>query len=401
MSEPTQVALTAETLEDMITSVVAEAAERIYQAQGSQGGLTVSRAWIYQRPEQVESMGADAPYYVGWIDPDRKRHGKSCGGGPDGKRNAQKLKRKIEAELITGTYGQRNNATWEEFRAEYEAKVVAGLAEATRVQVLIALDHFERLVKPGRVSGIRTATIDHYRALRRQDKGQARGSTVAAGTINKELGYLRAAIRKARKWGYVAEAPDVDLERTAKHVKGHLSPAEFGFCYQACDQMDRPDWWRGLLVVVFLTGWRIGAVMQLRRADVDLAAGTCLVRGESTKGKRDQLVPLHPVVVQHLKRLPGFSERMFPFAGTLRSLRRAFYRLQRLAGLPRRYGFHALKRSFCTLNAPRLDPTALQYLAQHQSFETTRAYYIDQESQAQEAVGKLYIPDVLRTGTDG
>lgn len=396
-----QFALTEEALAGMIDRIVCESAERICAAHEQPGGLVVSRAWVYQRPEQVEKLGADAPWYVGWIDPDKKRHGKSCGVGPDGKRNANQLRRRIEAELVTGTYGTRTNATWSEFRAEYETKVLPGLAPGTREMVRVTLGHFERLVKPGRLASVTAAAIDQYRALRRQDRGRVPGTTVAPTTLNKELGYLRAALRKARRWGYMQEVPAVDMERTVKRIKGHMTPAEFAAVYHACEQMDKPAWWRALLVTIFLTGWRVGAVMQLRRADVDLQDGSVLVRGESTKGRRDQAVPLHPVVLAHLKALPGFTEAMFPFRGSLRTLRRDFYRLQELAGLTRRHGFHSLKRAFCTLNAPRLDPTALQYLAQHQSFETTRAYYIDQESQAQEAVSKIYVPDVLKTGTDG
>ena len=65
-----------------------------------------------------------------------------------GKRNAEKLKKKLEAELMTGTYQMQTHKTWEDFRREYSDRVLAGLAPGTRIQSKVALDHFERIVKP-------------------------------------------------------------------------------------------------------------------------------------------------------------------------------------------------------------------------------------------------------------
>src|SRR5262245_31836572 len=140
--DATGLALTAETLEALIEQTVATAAERIYTA--NQGGLPVSRAWTYKRPEQVREMGeARAPWYVAWIDPDGKRCTRSCGPGTDGRRNAQKLRRKVEAELLTGTYRQQVGRLWCEFRQEYDTKIVPGLAPRTQDAVFHALNRFE------------------------------------------------------------------------------------------------------------------------------------------------------------------------------------------------------------------------------------------------------------------
>jgi hypothetical protein len=63
-----------------------------------------SDAWIFQRSEQVRDVGEEAaPWYVGWYDRDGRRHKESCGTGFQGKKKAERLKRKVEAELLTGT----------------------------------------------------------------------------------------------------------------------------------------------------------------------------------------------------------------------------------------------------------------------------------------------------------
>ncbi len=398
------VGLDADSLQALVESVVATAAEKIYQAQGKEG-LSVSRAWIYQRPEQVRDKGeADAPWYVGWIDPDGERRSKSCGAGTDGKRLAQKLRRQTEAELVTGTYGQRGNVPWEDFRKEYREKVLARLAPRTVVEAEAALDHFTRIVAPKRVGSVKTTDIDLFAAKRRQEPSRKRpGFRMAPATVNKELRHVKAALHKARRWKYLAAVPDFDMEREPRHLPVFLTPEHFAAVYRVCDQARRPacqgytagDWWRGLLVTVYLTGWRIGAVLALRRADVDLDKGEALTRAEDTKGGRDQLVPLHPVVVAHLKRLPGFTAELLPWPRSRRQLLTDWHRLCDLAGVPR-YGFHAAKRAFCTLNAPVLDAGTLQYLAQHASFGTTQAYYINPTARVAEAVSRLFVPDILK-----
>ena len=70
------------------------------------------KAWVYQDAKQVKKRGEDAAsWYVGWFDPDGKKRCESCGPGAVGKSLAKKLRKKREAELITGTYecaGQEN-----------------------------------------------------------------------------------------------------------------------------------------------------------------------------------------------------------------------------------------------------------------------------------------------------
>src|SRR5947209_7651201 len=113
------------------------------------GACHMASAWVYQDDKQIKKRGADkASWYVGWIDPDGKRRCESCGPGADGKRLAEKKRKKVEAELITGTYQSNSKKTWEDFRGEYKAKIVDGMETETARLTLNALDHFERLVKP-------------------------------------------------------------------------------------------------------------------------------------------------------------------------------------------------------------------------------------------------------------
>jgi integrase len=388
----------------------------------------MSSVWVYQDDKQVKKRGPEkASWYVGWIDPEGKRRCKSCGPGPEGRRNAEKLRKKREAELITGTYQSNERKTWEEFRREYEDKVLAGLAPKTQAAARASLDHFERIVKPVRVSVLRTQHLDDFTAARRKEPGQKKGSLVSPASVNHDLRHIKAALRVAKEWGYLPEVPKVRMEKAPKKLPTYVTGDHFAAIYAACDTARMPegmpypaaDWWRGLIVTGYMTGWRISDMLGLRRDDLDLDAGTAITRWDDNKGKRDERVKLHPVVVGHLKRLPGFTPTVFPWNHNRRTLDTQFHRIQRAAKVvgpdgsykvgihlpcPERhehtpachvYGFHDLRRAFATMNADKLTPDALQALMRHKSYQTTQVY-INMARQMDEAVASLHVPEVLK-----
>ena len=137
-----------------------------------------------------------------------------------------------------------------------------------------------------------------------------------------------------------------------------------------------------------------------------MTAGTAITRWEDNKGKRDERVKLHPVVVEHLRRVPGFDPAVFPWNGDRRTLQEQFAMIQEAAGikLPCRgnhehtrycylYGFHDLRRAFASMNAEKLTPDTLQLLMRHKSYLTTQKY-INMFRQVDAAVESLYVPDL-------
>ena len=157
-----------------------------------------------------------------------------------------------------------------------------------------------------------------------------------------------------------------------------------------------------------MTGWRIGEILALRRDDLDLDAGTAITRSEDNKGGRDELVPLHPIVVDHLRMVTSFEPVIFPWYHNRERLWSCFRTIQKAAGihLPCRgrhehtptchyYGFHDIRRAFATNNAASLSADALQALMRHKSYQTTQRY-INLASQLEQQVAFLKVPDVLR-----
>jgi integrase len=158
----------------------------------------------------------------------------------------------------------------------------------------------------------------------------------------------------------------------------------------------------------YMTGWRVGDMLALRRDQLDLDGATAVSLAEDNKGKRDERVKLHPVVVEHLRRLAGFTPTVFSWSHNTRTLYTELARIQEAAGvkLPcarnhthtrycHVYGFHDLRRAFATMNADKLTPDALQALMRHKSYQTTQLY-INMARQMDAAVAGLHVPEVLR-----
>ena len=375
----------------------------------------MSKAWVYQDVHQVEKVGkAKASYYVGWFDPEGRKRCQSCGPGAAGRNAAYKLREKRQAELLSGTYESNAKKTWDDFRKEFEAKIADGMLPSTRRLVLETLGQFERVINPKRIGAIKTQTIDEYRSNRRGDRGKKKGDKISPATVNRELRHLRAILRKAFKWGYLPTMPDFQFEKEPRKLPRYVNPEHFAAIYHACWEVKEPadlpyppaDWWRGLLITGYMTGWRISELLALRREDLDLNQGTAITRWEDNKGKRDERVKLHPVVVEHLRRLPGFDPAVFPWKDNRRALQEQFAMIQEAAGikLPCRgnhehtrycylYGFHDLRRVFASMNAEKLTPDKLQLLMRHKSYQTTQRY-INMFRQVDAAVDSLYVPDL-------
>lgn len=383
------------------------------------------RVWIFQLKKEVAKKGADASWYVGWYDLQGKRHSESCGPGSRGYSAAEKRLRRIQGELDTGVHQPETRTTWAEFRAEYEERILSGLAPRTKDASTDALGHFQRIVRPGRAQSVTTAAIDEFVSKRRREPGKKPGSAVSPATINKALRHIKAALRVAHEWGYLPEVPKVRMVREPQKLPTYVTPEHFELIYgKGCDLAKLPnqpgqgftpaDWWKALTVTAYMTGLRVGELLAIRTEDLNLDRGELITRWDDTKADRDEVIPLHPVVVEHLKTIVGADPLVFPWGLDPRTLWVEFARIQKEAGihLPCRerhthtpschvYGFHDFRRAFATVNAPRLKPEVLQRLMRHKSYQTTQKFYINPASQMQDAITDMPIPNVLKRMSEG
>ena len=359
-------------------------------------------AWLFQDHRQKQKLGDRCPWSVGWLDPDGKRKSKRLGAHS----SAVKYQRRLEGQLAAGTYEDDRRKKWSDFRTEFEAKGMAGASVGTVGITDRTLNHFERIINPGRVNTITTKTFSEYVAKRSAETVREEGPTVSPATVNLELRHLRAVVRKAHKWGYLPRVPEIEFLREPGKLATYVTPEHFAKLYKSADAARWPDdghyttaeWWQALFVMAYMTGWRIGSLMALRWQDVNLEGGFALSLAADNKGKRDQRIPLHPLVIEHLRKLVCFSSLVFPWEHGRRALFAEFGEIQTAAGIKpegtkARYGFHDFRRAFATMNAATLTSDALQALMQHKDYQTTQRY-INMARQLKPAVQTLFVPDL-------
>ena len=182
-----------------------------------------------------------------------------------GKKAAERLARKIEGQLLAGTYESQSKATWKQFREEHETRTLAVLDVRNRQETAHALKQFERIIRPVRMQAITTRTIAEFVAKRRGERGIRKGTLVSPATINKELRHLRAVLRKAYKWGYLPKLVDFEFLKEMKKLPSYVPPEDFIRLYVACKHAVLPE--RHAVSRRRLVAWPAGHGLHDRLAD--------------------------------------------------------------------------------------------------------------------------------------
>lgn len=416
------------------------------------------KVWIFQYRSDVKTRGPDgSSWFVGFYGIDGKRKAESCGPGSHGRKKAERRSRQLEGQLEAGTYRSVEKVTWQEFRSQWESQILPCKRPATQEQYRDSLDHFERIIKPGRLATITAQTIDQFVATRLREPGKGRDADgkplpVSRATVNHDLRVVKLFLRTAHEWELFAKVPRIRMLKELRHEIRQVSAEHFNAMFEAAAGAVLPqhvgqnysagDWWQTLLATAYLTGMRIGELLALQWPDVDLEAGTYTTRAEQNKAGRDETLPLHPVVVEQLKRIRGFKPHVFPWEYDDRTLYAEFHRVQAAAGiiafkherkpadaLPRKgqpkrlpnapgdgsaaapkpakrwqrprvegkpYGFHDLRRSFGSIQATRVEAAVLKRLMRHSSVATTLKFYVNVDGALRAAINATPIPTALR-----
>lgn len=150
-----------------------------------------------------------------------------------------------------------------------------------------------------------------------------------------------------------ADIPPVRLQHdppialTVAQVEAVLDSCRFERGLMRSTQTLKAAWWRSLVLTLYWTGARIGAVLATHRDDLDAETGWLLLRSDAAKTGVGQWVRLPPEVVDSL---PG-DDLLFPWPYGRRQIFAAMKRIAVRAGLPpsREYRFHAFRRTAATL----------------------------------------------------
>lgn len=129
---------------------------------------------------------------------------------------------------------------------------------------------------------------------------------------NRVLTVVRTVCRYALSRDWIEHSPAEGIAKTKDEAPRDrwLDMAEVKRVWEASELLGYP--YAHFIKVLLLTGQRRTEVASMRWADVDLEAGTWLLRADDTKGEREHLVPLSAPTVSILKTVP----RLGPYAFT-------------------------------------------------------------------------------------
>jgi integrase len=326
-----------------------------------------------------------------WTDPDTgKRKSKSA--ETDDEDKAETARADLEYELNNGKYRGASRMSWERFRELFEQEYVAPLRPNTRLNYGYALDHFEGICQPRRLAGITARTLSAFVVGLRNLPGKKPGQQMAPASVRARLAFLRTALNWAHEQSLLAAVPKFP-KVAVPETKPRPIPAESfeRLLGKAPDQQTR-----AYLLCGWLAGLRLHEAFLLEREETDDAPYLDLPRqrivlpAKFAKSKRDQWVPLDPVLREALEALPRQGHRVFHFTTgkgrpiTMKTMPGRIIRLAKKAGV--KLTMHTLRKGFGCRYAGKVPAQVLQKLMRHANIKTTMDYYANVDEAVEEAV---------------
>jgi integrase/recombinase XerD len=183
--------------------------------------------------------------------------------------------------------------------------------------------------------------------------------------------YFRAVVRKN------LEGFDIERPRVGRKLPDIFSVSEIEKLLRSIHNVKH----RSALALIYACGLRRSELIGLRISDVDSKRGLLIIRG--AKGNKDRVVPLPESMIGMLREyykmyrpvqwLFEGQERGEPYSES--SLREAFMRALKDAGINKRLTLHSLRHTFAThLLENGIDLRFIQELLGHKSSKTTEIY---------------------------
>jgi integrase len=303
------------------------------------------------------------------------------------KKDADRQRRKLERELDAGRRAEAE-MTWEDFVKEFETKHAARKPATTLAMYKQCLKAFTETAKPKRLAKVTHGLLEDF-ANQRLKEG------FASATVNKDLRHIRAALRWAKRRGYISEAPDFkDVFIREDRKKPVIIPEEdFLAMVKALRKPDlslkhRPaDWWRVFLYVAYYLGLRRGEILGITWGQVALDALEVHVLASTSKARKERVVPLSTDLASILKQWKEQQpqvrnkDELLPWPyDTFRQLYEDWHAIQKAAGIPE--GEHYVPkncRSTCAseLIAANVPTVVVKDFLGHATVATTENYYIN------------------------
>lgn len=287
-------------------------------------------------------------------------------------RTARRMLREIERNVELKSVGLRQSIPWRDFEEKYLDWFKGTHRPSTVIRIGIIFRHLTRLYPIQSLTDVTHELMDRYLVTRKDMEG------IDPATINRELGAIRAAINKARKWKH--ETSDLrDVERLPVPEKEAVVFTD----EQIWTMLDRADpLFRMIILLGLYAGLRRGEMLQVRWQDIDWSGPVPIMTVGCdvwiTKTGDIRKIPLGPKLAEPLrawKAVCGNSENLIPWKHAPHQLTNMFtYFLRKRCGV-KEGSIHSLRHTFVTrLQQKDVHGGKVQRLAGHKNYRTTERY---------------------------
>jgi integrase len=309
--------------------------------------------------------------------------------------------RELLGQILQSVTGQTLRmftvAKWLDHFVKQKKKSRAEKTAARHEQVMTEFVQFLGARAEQNMAAITAKEISDFR-----DQRHARGLTPT--TVNLDVTVLSSAFNAALKQGLIPVNPCASIEalKDKAHRKHVFNPEQIS----ALVKVAEGDW-KGLIVIAFYTGQRLGDCANLRWRDVDLHKRT--IRFQAGKTGDEVVSMIHPQLEEYLLSLPtAKSDDQFVFPTlaqrTVSPLSEHFRKLLKRAGIAQHviregnkagrtvYGlsFHSLRHSFSSILANAGVSEELRMaLTGHRSRDVHQRYTHHELKRMRAAVEKL------------
>jgi integrase len=180
-------------------------------------------------------------------------------------------------------------------------------ADKTAVRREQLMNEFVEFLGPR--ARLNIATINSNDIADFRDHRQSRGLSPA--TLNGDVTVLSAAFNAALRQGHISVNPCLAIES----VKDKAGVRKDSFTLEQVTALGKTASgdWKGLILVGFYTGQRLGDCANLRWDQIDLRSKIKTIRFQQSKTEREVMMVINPVLVDYLSKLTKTDETfVFP-----------------------------------------------------------------------------------------
>ncbi len=241
--------------------------------------------------------------------------------------------------------------------------------------------------------------LEAYRLSRRKEASN-RNQPPEQSSVNRELGYLRAALRRAHRDGLIEKLPYFRMRRENGQRTDWWTPEQFTAVFEAL--RERHPCVADLVQMYYVTGWRKSDLLGLTWDEVRWERGVIILPPRRTKEKDSRILPIAGTVREILEhrrtdQRPGVPWVFHRDGEQRKDFRRAWDTARKRAGCWNL--LHGFRRTFARrLLLAKVPIPVIMRLAGWKRPEMVERYARLEESDLREA---MIANDPFRTGKEG